>query len=48
MLFAKPAVLVHLNTIGIVLLVLHRVVVALLALRAGERNLDAHNGTSCI
>ena len=46
MLFAEAAVLVHLETVGIVLLVLHRIVVSLLALRAGQRYLNAHNGTS--
>ena len=40
-LLAEAAVLVHLETIGIVLLVLHGIVIALLALRARERDLDA-------
>jgi len=48
MLSAETAVLVHLQTIGIVLLVLHRVVISLLALRAGERYSNAHSGTSSI
>ena len=42
MLLAETAILVHLKTIGIILLVLHRVVVSLLALRAGERYSNAH------
>src|SRR5699024_5994175 len=46
MLFAEAAVLVHLKTVGIVLLVLHGIVVSLLALSAGQRYLNAHNGTS--
>ena len=40
-LLAEAAVLVHLEAVGIVLFVLHGIVVALLALRAGQRNLDA-------
>ena len=40
-LLAEAAILVHLETIGIVLLVLHGIVIALLALRARERDLDA-------
>ena len=43
---AEAAVLVHFQSVRIVLLVLHGVVVALLALRAGEGDLDSHNGTS--
>ena len=39
-LLAEAAVLVHLQTVGIVLLVLHGIVIALLALAAGQRNLD--------
>ena len=39
---AKAAVLVHLETLGIVLLVLHRVVVALLALRTRQCDFYAH------
>jgi hypothetical protein len=42
MLLAETAILVHLKTIGIILLVLHRVVVSLLALCAGERYSNAH------
>ena len=41
MLLAETAVLMHLQTIGIVLLVLDGVVIALLAILAGERNLNA-------
>ena len=39
-LLAEAAVLVHLKTVGIVLLVLHGIVIALLALGAGQRNLN--------
>ena len=39
---AETAILVELQTIGIVLLVLERVVVSLLALGAGQRDLNAH------
>ena len=42
MLLAETAILVHLKTIGIILLVFHRVVVSLLALCAGERYSNAH------
>ena len=42
MLIAEAAILGHLQTIGIVLLVLHGIVVALLALAAGQRDLYAH------
>jgi hypothetical protein len=41
MLLAEAAVLVHLETIGIVLLVLDGIVIALLALAARQRNLDS-------
>ena len=40
-LLAEAAILVHFETIGIVLLVLHGVVIALLALRAGQAHLNA-------
>ena len=43
---AEAAVLVHFKSVGIVLLVLHGVVVALLALGAGQGNFDSHFGTS--
>ena len=46
MFLAESAILVHLETIRIVLLVLHGVVVALFALRAGQGDFDSHNGTS--
>ena len=46
MLFAEAAILVHLQAIRIVLLVFHRVVVALLAFRASQSDLHSHNGTS--
>ena len=39
---AETAVLVHFQTVGIVLLVLVCVIISLLALRAGERDLNAH------
>ena len=42
LLLAETAVLLQGQTVGIVLLVLHRVVVALLALGAGQRDLSAH------
>jgi hypothetical protein len=45
-LFAEPAILVHLKPVRIVFLVFHCVVVALLALRASEGNFYSHNGTS--
>ena len=41
MLSAETAILHHLKTIGIVLLVLDGVVVALLALGAGQHDLDS-------
>jgi|LSQX01.3.fsa_nt_gb hypothetical protein len=43
---AEPAILVHFQSVRVVLLVFHCVVVALLALCAGECNFDSHNGTS--
>ena len=43
---AESAILAHLQTIGVILLVLHGVVVSLLALRASQSDLNAHNGTS--
>ena len=46
MLAAEAAVLVELETIGIVLLVLEGVVVPLLALGAGQCDLDAHVSNS--
>ena len=42
MLLAEPAVLVHFNSVRIVLLVLLGVVVALFALRAGKGDLHSH------
>ena len=42
MLSAEPAILLHFQSVGVVLLVLHRVVVSLLALVASERDLDSH------
>lgn len=43
-LLAEPAVFAELEAVGIVLLVLHGVVVALLAFRAGKGYFDAHVG----
>jgi hypothetical protein len=43
---AEAAILVHFQTIRIVLLVLHGVVVALLAFGASQGDFDSHNGTS--
>ena len=42
MLLAETAVLAHFDTVRIVALILHRVVIALLALRAGESDFDSH------
>jgi len=42
MLLAEPAVLVHLKSVGIILLVLHGVVVSLLTLCAGQGDLYSH------
>ena len=42
MLAAEAAILVQFKTIRIVLLVLHRVVIALLAFAAGESDLNSH------
>lgn len=43
---AESAVLLHLETVRVVLLVLHGIVVSLLALRASQSDFHAHNGTS--
>ena len=43
---AEAAVLVHFQSVRIVLLVLHGVVVALLTLGASQGNFDSHVGTS--
>jgi hypothetical protein len=43
-LFAEAAVLGKLKAVGIVFLVFHRVVIALLAFGAGKGNFDAHIG----
>ena len=45
-LLAESAVLVHLKTIGIVLLVLHSVVVALFTLGTSQCYFYSHDGTS--
>ena len=45
-LLAESAILVHFKTIGIVLLVLHGVVVALLTLRTSKCDFYSHDGTS--
>ena len=39
---AELAVFVHLESVGVVLFVLHGVVISLLAFRAGQRNLNSH------
>ena len=39
---AESAILIHLQPVGVVLLVFHRVVVSLLAFVASERDLDSH------
>ena len=39
---AEPAILVHFQSVRVVLLVFHRVVVALFALCAGESDFDSH------
>ena len=41
---AKAAMLLPFHPVGIVLLVLHAVIVALLAFIAGHRDFDAHAG----
>ena len=46
MLFAESAILVHFKSVGVVFLVFHCVVIALLALCAGEGNFHSHDGTS--
>lgn len=43
---AELAVFVHFKSVGIVFLVLGRVIISLLAFRAGEGNFNAHFGTS--
>ena len=43
---AESAVLLHFETIGVILLVLHGVVVSLLALVASQSHFNAHFGTS--
>ena len=45
-LLAESAILLHFETVRVVLLVLHGVVVSLLALRASQSDFHAHNGTS--
>ena len=42
MLTAEAAILIHLESVGIVFLVLLRIVVTLLALAAGESDLYSH------
>ncbi len=46
MLLAEPAVLVHLKSVGVILLVLHGVVVALFAFCTRQSDLNSHFGTS--
>jgi len=43
---AESAVLLHFETVGVILLVFHGVVVSLLALRTSQSDFNAHNGTS--
>ena len=43
---AESAVLLHFETVRVVLLVLHGIVVSLLALGASQSDFNAHNGTS--
>ena len=43
---AESAILAHLQTIGVIHLFLHSVVVYLRALSASQSDLNAHNGTS--
>ena len=45
-LLAESAILLHLETVRVILLVLHSVVVSLLALRTSHGDFHAHNGTS--
>ena len=45
---AESAVLAHFETVGVILLVFHGVVVSLLALGASQSDFNAHNGTSLI
>ena len=45
---AERAVLLHLKTLRVVLLVLHLVVVSLLAIGASQGYLNAHNGTGVV
>jgi len=45
---AESAVLLHFETVRVVLLVLHGVVVSLLALGASQSDFNAHYGTSLI
>ncbi len=46
MFFAEAAVLVHFKSVRVILLILHCVVVALLALSTSECNFNSHDGTS--
>ena len=43
---AESAVLLHFETVGVILLVRHGVVVSLLALGASQSDFNAHIGTS--
>ena len=45
-LLAESAVLSHFETVRVILLVFHRIVVSLLALRTSQSDFNAHNGTS--
>ena len=45
-LLAESAILLHFETVRVVLLVFHGIVVSLLALGASQSDFNAHNGTS--
>ena len=47
-LFAESAILVHFKSVRIILLVFHRVVVALLTFCASECDFNSHDGTSVL
>ena len=47
-LLAESAVLLHFETVRVILLVFHRIVVSLLALRTSQSDFNAHIGTSLI
>jgi hypothetical protein len=45
-LLAESAILLHFETVRVILLVFHGIVVSLLALRASQSDFNAHDGTS--